>query len=69
MKEKVSSGSAVKDIRRRTRTKYSSEEKIRIVLEDIRRKESIASLYRHEGRPNNYSSGNPQNVTTTHTSL
>ena len=33
MKKKVSSESVVKDIRRRTRTKYSSEEKIRIVLE------------------------------------
>ena len=32
MKKKVSSESIVKDIRRRTRTKYSSEEKIRIVL-------------------------------------
>jgi hypothetical protein len=29
MKKKVSSESVVKDIRRRTRTKYSSEQKIR----------------------------------------
>ena len=39
----------VKDIRRRTRKKYSSEEKIRIVLEDMRGEESIAELCRREG--------------------
>ena len=39
----------VKDIRRRTRKKYSSEEKIRIVLEGIRGEESIAELCRREG--------------------
>ena len=37
----------VKDIRRRTRKKYSSEEKIRIVLH--RGEESIAELCRREG--------------------
>ena len=40
----------VKDIRRRTRKKYSSEEKIRIVLEGMRGEESIAELCRREGR-------------------
>jgi transposase len=50
---KVSSESIVKDIRRRSRTKYFSEEKIRIVLEGIRGEESIANLYRCEGMPNN----------------
>ena len=39
----------VKDIRRRTRKKYSSEEKIRIVLEGMRGEESIAELCRLEG--------------------
>ena len=39
----------VKDIRRRTRKKYSSEEKIRIVLEGMRGEESIAELCRQEG--------------------
>ena len=39
----------VKDIRRRTRKKYSSEEKIRIVLEGMRGGESIAELCRREG--------------------
>ena len=51
--KKVSSESIVKDIRRRTRTKYSSEQKIRIVLEGIRGEESIANLCRREGMPNN----------------
>jgi transposase len=40
MKKKVSSESIFKDIRRRTPTKYSSEEKIRIVLEGMRGEES-----------------------------
>ena len=39
----------VKDIRRRTRKKYSAEEKIRIVLEGLRGEESIAELCRREG--------------------
>ena len=53
MEKKVSSESVVKDIRRRTRRKYSSEEKIRIVLEGLRGEESIANLCRREGMPNN----------------
>ena len=53
MKKKVSSESAVKDILRRTRTKYPSEEKIRIVLEGIRGEKSITHLCRREGMPNN----------------
>ena len=53
MNKKVSSESVVKDIRRRTLTKYSSEEKIRIVLKGIRGEESIANLCRREGMPNN----------------
>ncbi len=39
----------VKDIRRRTRRKYSAEEKIRIVLEGLRGEFSIAELCRREG--------------------
>jgi transposase len=39
---------AVRDIRRKTRRQYSSEEKIRIVLEGLRGEESIASLCRRE---------------------
>ncbi len=46
---------AVRDIRRRTRKKYSAEEKIRIVLEGLRGEESIAELCRKEGlNPNVY---------------
>ena len=39
----------VKDIRHCTHKKYSSEEKIRIVLEGMRGEESIAELCRREG--------------------
>ena len=45
----------VRDIRRRTRKKYSAEAQIRIVLEDLRGEESIAELCRKEGlNPNVY---------------
>ena len=39
----------VRDIRRRTRRRYSAEEKIRIVLEGLRGEASIAELCRREG--------------------
>jgi transposase len=39
----------VKDIRRNTRRKFSSEEKIRIVLDGLRGESSIAELCRQEG--------------------
>ena len=39
----------VKDIRRKTRRKYSAEEKIRIVLEGLRGEDTIAELCRREG--------------------
>ena len=39
----------VKEIRRKTRHKFSSEEKIRIVLEGLRGECSIAELCRREG--------------------
>jgi len=46
---------AVREIRRRTRRKFSAEEKIRIVLEGLRGEESIAALCRREGlAPNLY---------------
>ena len=49
---KRANGSAektVRDIRRKTRRKHSTEEKIRIVLEGLRGEDSIASLCRREG--------------------
>ena len=46
MNKEVSSELVVKDIRRRTRKKYSSEDKIRIVLEGLRGEDSIANLCR-----------------------
>ena len=39
----------VKDIKRATRKHYSSEEKIRIVLDGLRGEDSIAELFRREG--------------------
>ena len=39
----------VKEIRRRTRRKFSAEEKIRIVLAGLRGEASIAELCRREG--------------------
>ena len=49
MVEKTDSEAVVREIKRRTRKKYSSEEKIRIVLEGLRGEESIAELCRKEG--------------------
>lgn len=49
MKSKEPAEKVVRDIRRRTRRQYSSEEKIRIVLEGLRGEESIAGLCRREG--------------------
>ncbi len=43
----------VRDIRWRTRKKYSAEEKIRIVLEGLRGEASIAELCRKEGLNSN----------------
>jgi transposase len=45
----------VREIRRKTRRRYSTEEKIRIVLEGLKGEESIAELCRREGlSPNLY---------------
>ena len=43
----------VKDIKRATRKQYSSEEKIRIVLDGLRGEDSIAELCRREGMSRN----------------
>lgn len=55
MERKTSPESVVREIRRRTRKKYNSEEKIRIVLEGMRGEESISAICRREGiSPNLY---------------
>ncbi|MCK5089199.1 MAG: IS3 family transposase, partial [Hyphomicrobiaceae bacterium] len=46
---KAPSEKVVKDIRRATRKRHSSEEKIRIVLDGLRGEDSIAELCRREG--------------------
>ena len=46
---KAPSEKFVKDIRRATRKRHSSEEKIRIVLDGLRGEDSIAELCRREG--------------------
>ena len=46
---KAPADAVVTDIRRATRRQFSSEEKIRIVLEGLRGEDSIAELCRREG--------------------
>jgi transposase len=53
MNKKLSSESVVKDIRRSTRKKYTSEEKISVVIDGLRDEDSISSLCRREGIPTN----------------
>ena len=48
-RKKQSTEAAVREIRRRTRRKFASEEKIRIVLEGLRGEQSISELCRREG--------------------
>ena len=49
MKEsKRSAESVVRDIRRKARRKFTSEDKIRIILEGLRGEDSIAELCRRE---------------------
>lgn len=55
MPKRTNPESVVREIKRKTRRKYSTEEKIRIVLEGLRGEESIAELCRREGiNPNVY---------------
>ncbi|SNR78001.1 Transposase [Puniceibacterium sediminis] len=46
---KSPSAKIVKDIKRATRKQYSSEQKIRSVLDSLRGEDSIAGLCRREG--------------------
>ena len=55
MTERRDPEKVVREIKRQTRRKFSSEEKIRIVLEGLRGEETIAELCRREGiSPNLY---------------
>jgi transposase len=47
--KKQSSEAAVREVRRRTRRRFSPEEKIRIVLERLRGEQSVAEVCRREG--------------------
>ena len=49
MAKKRSASSLISDLKRKTRRKYSSEEKIRIIIEGIRGEITIAELCRKEG--------------------
>jgi len=49
VKKKQSSEAAVREIRRRTRRRFSAEEKVRVVLDGLRGEMSVAELCRREG--------------------
>jgi len=48
-KDHQSPESVVREIKRKTRRKFSSEEKIRIILEGLKGEENIATICRREG--------------------
>jgi transposase len=55
MNQRTEPEAIVREIKRRTRKKYNSEEKIRIVLEGLRGEASISEVCRKEGiNPNVY---------------
>jgi transposase len=55
MSRKSDPEAVVREIRRKTRRRFSAEEKIRIVLEGLKGEESISELCRREGiSPNLY---------------
>jgi len=49
MVQQANTESIVREIKRKTRKKYTSEEKIRIVLEGLRGEQGIAEICRREG--------------------
>ena len=57
VKKKSKPEAVVREIRRKTRRKYSAEEKIRIVLEGLKGEESIAEICRREGMTPHTSDG------------
>ena len=59
MPETETAEKAVRDIRCRTRRRFSAEEKIRIVIEGLRGEESIASLCRRDLTPSTRPTASP----------
>ena len=53
MGKDVSGGGAAGEVSRRTRKKYAAEEKVRVVLEGLRREVSVSKLCQREGIPTN----------------
>ena len=49
MAKEGSAEATIRDIKRKTRRKYNTEEKIRIVIEGLRGEQSIAELCRRDG--------------------
>lgn len=49
MPKKQSASSLISNLKRKTRTRYSSEEKIRIIIEGMRGETTVAELCRKEG--------------------
>jgi len=49
MKKKKSASALISDLKRKTRKAYSSEDKIRIIIEGMRGETTIAELCRKEG--------------------
>ncbi len=49
MAKEGSAEGTIRDIKRKTRRRYSAEEKIRIVVEGLRGEQSVAELCRREG--------------------
>ena len=48
-RDEPSGEAAIRDIRRKTRRRFSAEEKFRVVLEGLRGEQSISELCRREG--------------------
>jgi transposase len=49
MAKRESAEKAIREIRRKTRRRFTAEEKVRIVMEGLRGEESISELCRREG--------------------
>ncbi len=49
IRKKKSAESVIKELKRKTRRKFSAEEKIRIVIDGLKGEDSIAEICRREG--------------------